>query len=82
MKPLKVKPKRAVGIVIVIAIALVLISGLPPSQDSSRDSALEWETGIQGTEVGARDTNVVDVDDDGRQRFALGGFGLLSDRLW
>jgi hypothetical protein len=68
MNRVQTKPNRTVGILFVIVIVLVLISGLAPpvgAEDSPADLALKWETGVWKTDMDASSIYVVDVDGDG-----------------
>ena len=63
MNRLRTKPNRTVGILFVIAIVVVLISGLAPpagAEDSSENWAPKWETGNGGTDIGASGINADD----------------------
>jgi hypothetical protein len=82
MKPLQTKPSRTVGILMVIAIMVVLISGLAPPQDNVEDLVLNWEARIGQSDASASSINVADTHGDGGQGFVLGGFGFDSDRVW
>lgn len=80
MNRLRTKPNRTVGILFVIAIVVVLISGLAPpagAEDSSENSALKWETGNGGTDIGASGINAADIDGDGTQGIVLDGGHVL-----
>lgn len=68
MKRVQIKPNRTVGILFVIVIVLILISGLAPpagAEDSPADLALKWESGVWETDMDASGTYVVDVDGNG-----------------
>jgi hypothetical protein len=68
MNRVQTKPNRTVGILFVIVIVLILISGLAPpaaAEDSPADLALKWETGVWETDMDASSIYVVDVDGDG-----------------
>lgn len=68
MNRVHTKPNRTVGILFVIVIVLILISGLAPpagAEDSPADLALMWESGVWETGTDASGTYVVDGDGDG-----------------
>jgi hypothetical protein len=68
MNRVQTKPNRTVGILFVIVIVVMLISGLAPpagAQDSPADLALKWESGVWESDMDASSTYVVDVDGDG-----------------
>ncbi len=72
MKLRQTKPNRTVGILFVIVIVVVLMSGLAPpagAQDSSDNLALKWETDIWGTEVGTNGINVANNAGDDASEF-------------
>lgn len=82
MNPLQTRPNRTLGIVMVIAVVVILISGLAPSPDYPEELTVRWETETGQSDTGASGANVADINDDGGLRFVLGGFGFASDRSW
>jgi hypothetical protein len=68
VKRVQIKPNRTVGILFVIVIVLILISGLAPpagAEDSPADLALKWASGVWETGTDANGTYAVDADGDG-----------------
>ena len=68
MNRVQTKPNRAVGILFVIVIVIMLISGLAPpagAQDASDNPALKWETGVWERHMGASSLFVEDIHSDG-----------------
>jgi hypothetical protein len=65
MKPYRTKPNRTVGILFVIVIALVLVSGLAPSagaQDGPDHLAPNWETGTNLAHTRSHDVQGIILD--------------------
>lgn len=82
MKSLQTKPNRTFGIMMVVAVVVILISGLAPSQDYPEELTVKWETETGQSDTGASSANVADMNGDGGPRFVLSGFGFVSDRSW
>lgn len=62
MKLQQYKPSRTLGILLVIVIMVVLISGLAPPSGADNNSGnvmLRWETGGMDSEIEANDISVV-----------------------
>ena len=62
MKLRQTQPNRTLGILFVIVIMVVLISGLAPptgAQDGSDNLAVTWETGDWESKIEASDISVV-----------------------
>jgi len=72
MKLQQTKPSRTLGILFVIVIMVVLISGLAPpagARDGSDNLALKSETGIGGPKFDASSVDVVLNDADDASEF-------------
>jgi hypothetical protein len=68
MNRVQTKPNRTVGLLFVLVIVLILISGMAPpagADEGPADLALKWESGVWETDMDASSTYVVDVDGDG-----------------
>lgn len=68
MNRLRIKANRTAGILFVIVIVLILISGLAPptgAEDSPASLVLKWASGVWETGTDASGTYVEDGDGDG-----------------
>jgi hypothetical protein len=68
MNRIQTKPNRTVGVLFVIVIVLILISGLAPpagAEENPADLVLKWESGVWENDMDASSTYAVDVDGNG-----------------